>query len=317
MQQTATVQVTSTASLPVADCFPYWADVVTQTLVPLECDTPVRRDFFGSIRSRQIGRIAIADVYGSPQRVRRTRAKIMHGPSDDLIVVVHIEGRCKAGRSENAAQLQPGDGVIVSAEHLYFFDFPDCFRQLVLKVPRALLRSAVEETTGTFRLTCGPANLLRHLAFATLDETDLLSGTGEIGIERALAELLRSALAPAASGNLTDRAALTRHAAACDFIRRNLPDPALDPAAVATHVGVSVRSLSRLFAVRGESVERTIWSLRLAAAKDDLADPRLKDSSITDVAFSWGFNDAAHFSRSFAHAYGITPSGFRAKTNDP
>ena len=103
---TATVQVASTAALPVADCFPYWADVVTQTLVPLECDTPVQRDFFGSIRHRMIGRISIADVCGSAQRVRRTRAKIAHSPSDDLIVVVHVEGRCNAGRREKVARLQ-------------------------------------------------------------------------------------------------------------------------------------------------------------------------------------------------------------------
>jgi AraC-like DNA-binding protein len=30
------------------------------------------------------------------------------------------------------------------------------------------------------------------------------------------------------------------------------------------------------------------------------------------VAFSFGFNDAAHFSRTFAAAYGISPRKFRA-----
>jgi AraC-like DNA-binding protein len=33
--------------------------------------------------------------------------------------------------------------------------------------------------------------------------------------------------------------------------------------------------------------------------------------SISDICFRWGFNDAAHFSRSFRADYGMTPRAFR------
>ena len=52
----------------------------------------------------------------------------------------------------------------------------------------------------------------------------------------------------------------------------------------------------------GTTIERAIWSGRLAAARRDLLDPRLSDRSVTAIAFSWAFNDAAHFSRSFSKA---------------
>jgi AraC-like DNA-binding protein len=96
------------------------------------------------------------------------------------------------------------------------------------------------------------------------------------------------------------------------FIRRNLTDPNLNPAAVAAHVNTSTRSLARTFARAGTTIERMIWRERLAGARHDFLDPRLSDRSITDIAFSWGFNDAAHFSRSFSKAYGVTASEFRA-----
>ena len=32
---------------------------------------------------------------------------------------------------------------------------------------------------------------------------------------------------------------------------------------------------------------------------------------MSDIAFSWGFNDAAHFSRSFKEQYGMSPREFR------
>ncbi len=96
------------------------------------------------------------------------------------------------------------------------------------------------------------------------------------------------------------------------FIRQNLADAALNPAAVATELGLSQRTLARIFARRGITIERSIWSSRLAGAKGDLADPRLHERTITEIAFAWGFNDAAHFSRAFSNAFGLSPTRFRA-----
>lgn len=310
MQPSATIRA-STDRLPAADRFPYWADVVAQTFVPLDCDSPARRNFSASIRHRRIGRIGITDVRASAQRVRRTRGKIACAPRDDLIVVVNVSGQCEVGQRAGTALLSTGEGAVVSACEPYFFAFPDAFRQLVLKVPPQLLRVA-SARHGGLRLANGPANLLRHLAFAVLDSPEAGAIEEEVAIERAILELLRSASASASEPPMPIDAGAARYAQACGYILRNLSDPALNPALVAAHVGLSARSLARLFALNGQTVERSIWSRRLAAARDALADPDLRRRSITDIAFSCGFNDAAHFSRSFAAAYGITPREFRA-----
>lgn len=315
MRQSATMQPTiraSTDHIPSADRFSYWADVVAQTFVPLECDAPARRSFSGSIRHRRMARVGITEVSASAQRVKRTRAKIAQSPSDDLIVVVNISGQCHVGQRTATALLLAGEGAMVSARETYFFEFPDAFRQLVLKVPRALLYVRPSYDTA-FRLATGPANLLRHLALAILDGPEQTAIGEEVAVERAMLELLRSAAAPASTGELHANVAAARYAEACGYIVRNLSDPALSPAVVAAHVGVSARSLSRLFAINGQTIERCIWSRRLVAAREQLADPQLRHMSITEVAFACGFNDAAHFSRSFLNAYGMTPRQFRAK----
>ncbi len=313
MMPSATLSA-STDPLPIADRFSYWADVVAQTFVPLECNSPARSDFFGHIRHRQLGRVGITDVRASAQCVRRTRAKIAQAPSDDLIAVINVDGRCNTGQRSHVALLQPGDGAVVSARETYFFDFPDPFRQIVLKMPRCLVSArAANVSDDAFRLSAGPANLLRHLAVAVLDGPDGLAGAQELGVERAFGELLGSASAPATRRDVQAETASARYEAAWHFIRENLADPALGPAAVAAHVALSARSLSRLFAMNGQTVERSIWSSRLAAAKQDLADPHLKHRSITQIAFAHGFCDAAHFSRSFAGAYGVTQRQFRSR----
>ncbi|MGD9923427.1 MAG: helix-turn-helix domain-containing protein [Pseudorhodoplanes sp.] len=303
----------STDQLPVADRFSYWADVVAQTFVPLECDAPARRSFSGSIRHRRMARVGITEVSASAQRVTRTRAKIAQAPSNDCIFVVNVDGRCHVGQRSQIELLGAAEGAVVSACETYFFEFPEAFRQIVLKIPRSLMGVAPMANTGpTLRLACGPAHLLRHLALAVLEGSDEISAAEESATERALVELLRSACTRPASDHRDMAAAPSRYEAALDFIGRSFSDPGLTPAAVAAHVGLSPRSLSRLFARNGRTIERSIWSRRLIAARDELADPRLRHRSITDVAFACGFNDAAHFSRSFLNAYGMTPRRFRA-----
>jgi AraC-like DNA-binding protein len=313
MQRAPIVMVRSTDGFPTAERFPYWADVVTQTFVPLECDAPDRMRFSGTVRHRQVGLIGITDVQASAMRVRRTPATIARAPRDELIVVLHLDGRCTTGQRSDTATLVPGDGAAVATDECYFFEFPESFRQLVLKLPTCLL---AEDRIGRddarpLVLAPGPALLLQRLALSALDDPIMLSPGEEIGIERAFAELLRSASAApdVAHDALADA---PQYANARLFIREHLADAALNPAVVATYAGMSIRNLARLFARHGITVERTIWTERLAAAHRDLLDPRLLDRSITDIAFSWAFNDAAHFSRSFTRAYGVAPSALRA-----
>jgi AraC-like DNA-binding protein len=313
MQRAPIVMVRSTDGFPTAERFPYWADVVTQTFVPLECDAPDRMRFSGTVRHRQVGLIGITDVRASAMRVRRTPATIARAPRDELIVVLHLDGVCTTGQRSDTATLVPGAGAAVATDECYFFEFPENFRQLVLKLPTCLL---AEDRIGRddarpLVLAPGPALLLQKLALSALDDPIMLSPDEEIGIERAFAELLRSASAApdVAHDALADA---PQYANARLFIREHLADAALNPAAVATHAGMSIRNLARLFARHGTTVERTIWTERLAAAHRDLLDPRLVDRSITDIAFSWAFNDAAHFSRSFTRAYGVAPSMLRA-----
>jgi AraC-like DNA-binding protein len=49
---------------------------------------------------------------------------------------------------------------------------------------------------------------------------------------------------------------------------------------------------------------------RLARCLEDLRRPT--GGSVTEIAFRWGFRDAAHFARVFKREYGQSPSDARA-----
>jgi transcriptional regulator GlxA family with amidase domain len=48
---------------------------------------------------------------------------------------------------------------------------------------------------------------------------------------------------------------------------------------------------------------------RLSRCLEDLQQPN--GGSVTEIAFRWGFCDAAHFSRVFKREFGATPSEIR------
>ncbi|NJN64507.1 MAG: helix-turn-helix domain-containing protein [Acidobacteria bacterium] len=92
-------------------------------------------------------------------------------------------------------------------------------------------------------------------------------------------------------------------------------DPAYEaaPAIVARDNGVSIRHLHNLFKQSGVTVCKWIWERRLKATREDLLDPAMAAKSISEIAYSRGFNDSAHFSRAFKERFHLSPSQLRNK----
>jgi AraC family transcriptional activator of tynA and feaB len=101
---------------------------------------------------------------------------------------------------------------------------------------------------------------------------------------------------------------------ALDYIDANLSDPSLDARRVAQKQGVSRRWLDEvLLQTIGTTLAAQIWSRRLSQAAWDLRDCAHASRTVTHIAFSLGFADAAHFARAFKRKYGCSPSEWRAR----
>jgi AraC family transcriptional activator of tynA and feaB len=95
-----------------------------------------------------------------------------------------------------------------------------------------------------------------------------------------------------------------------DFIEENLENPDLNPQSLAQHFGISVRYLHFLFKTEKFSVSQWILERRLERCRSELVRAGSR-KNITDIAFHWGFNDSAHFCRTFKKRYGFSPREFR------
>lgn len=96
------------------------------------------------------------------------------------------------------------------------------------------------------------------------------------------------------------------------FIGRHLADPDLTPEVIARAHRISVRYLHKIFEAEDTTVSRWIQSRRLEACRRDLLRREAANRTIVAVAHRWGFTSAAHFSRVFRAAYGMSPSKWRA-----
>ena len=124
-----------------------------------------------------------------------------------------------------------------------------------------------------------------------------------------LALLARGRVAPSSPES---RAALQfgqLHAARQNLVQ-NLFRPDLSPTLVADLLGVSVRQIHRLFEPTGESFSRTLTTLRLAEAHQQLRGDVTRP--VADIAFACGFESLATFYRVFRRAYGLSPGDVRA-----
>jgi AraC-like DNA-binding protein/mannose-6-phosphate isomerase-like protein (cupin superfamily) len=81
---------------------------------------------------------------------------------------------------------------------------------------------------------------------------------------------------------------------------------------VAEYCGISPRYLCHVLRANDTSFSELLWSQRLPKARDWLVSDTFRQYPIHKIACMAGFKSAAHFSRMFKSAYGVSPKEYRA-----
>jgi AraC-like DNA-binding protein len=101
------------------------------------------------------------------------------------------------------------------------------------------------------------------------------------------------------------------------FARLNLGNPELSVELIAEAVGLSARQIHRLFANEEMSLMRWVWVQRLEQCYRELVQDGSGKRTISEIAYAWGFNDQAHFSRTFRKHFGVSPRSLRRRSDHP
>ncbi|MCG8441092.1 MAG: helix-turn-helix domain-containing protein [Caulobacterales bacterium] len=297
----------------------FWRDAICSAYVGLDCERISSDGFEGRLISQTVGAVGVSDIKTSPYVVVRSKRRISKSSDDCFLLSVQRSGSAVIEQGDRTACLNPGDLALYDSSQPYRLRFDETLSQMVLKLPRPLIqgRLARPEAITATRVPgdFGVGRIVSTFLLAmSRNLEDLDRDRQDMIVEHSI-DLIATALGTVAPstpvGSDCARALLLQRIKT--FIDSHLCDPSLDAETIATAHGISVRQLHVLFKNEDRTVTRLIWERRLQRCANDLSDPGKNHLTITDICFRWGFNDAAHFSRSFRGRFGRSPSGYRAQ----
>jgi AraC-like DNA-binding protein len=296
-----------------------WQDIVCDTFVGLDCRSDLHDAFWGTVAQSRIGPASLTRVDSCAQHVLRTPRRIARANEDFVLVALGNDGVNGVYQDGREAIVSAGQFVIYDTTRPYELRFDADFSQTIVQVPRKLLQQRVGSFDALTATTFSNDRPLERLVYdflinmaRTVDHVDPLTGT------RLLDQAL-DLVALAFAERMHDRPPeQSFHRSALlyrlkNHILMNLRDPELSMSRAAAAVGISTRYASDLMATEQISFRSYVQAQRLEHCKRDLADPAFAARHVSDIAFAWGFNDLAHFSRVFKGRFGASPREWRER----
>jgi len=236
--------------------------------------------------------------------------------SHALNIIFQVKGHSEFEQHGRKVFLSPGEWSISDTRFPSRVSFaPDGVEQLLLMVPDALIRGIPVQddfTARKFSSEKGMGKLLYEFLNASFAELPNLSEQSERSVVATIRQLLACSLLELMGDHPSTSFREALHLRARAYIIQNVRDPSLNVGQIANALHCSKRYLHMVFANQGSTVDESIWRMRLEGCKGDLENPALTNRSLTEIAFSWGFNNYPHFSRKFKDEFGISPRSVRA-----
>ncbi|WP_126284311.1 helix-turn-helix domain-containing protein [Burkholderia stagnalis] len=310
----------STANVPAPQRLAYWEAFNASTLVGLRCSSLSPHGFDATITNIALPGLLVADIRGSDHLIERSPAMVRALPKESVFACQVVRGSAYFVQRDRCVIVETGDTVVYDTRIPYLFGFLTPMRQFLIDVPISTFGERFDFDVGNLPLRIparpGTGNMIGATFHATVDR--FLSHPVEQDASQFCEHartLLAAMIGCETRGARSSRASLSYLLTARQYIATHLAEPGLAPQAVADAVGLSLRHLSRLFAAEDQTITHYIWSQRLSRARDELVDPRLRKTTVSEIAFRWGFSSQAHFSRAIRERYGASPMGLRASAS--
>ncbi len=235
---------------------------------------------------------------------------------DAYFAVMLLSGDYLLEQNGREVFLQPGDMTIYDATRPHRINCPGDFSKLILSIPRAVMRDRVAgiDRCTALRIpgTKGIGFVAANFLHSSATHADQLQDHEFSTLSDHALDLLALAITSVRPLDINlSRSRLGSLNGIKTIVEQNLRNAELDASLISRYAGLSTRYINDLFAEEATSLMRYVWTRRLENCGKDLLNPVFADHRISDIAFRWGFNDAAHFSRAFKQQFGCSPREFR------
>ncbi|WP_412050624.1 AraC family transcriptional regulator [Hoeflea sp. Naph1] len=306
----------STAHIMGRDRFVFWQDVISTYLSPSDTfQTTPEKTFEGRLKCIKMGQASIAYHQCDALRSIRNRQSIRHMPDDDYFVAVANCANARLMQGQRSVDISNGDVVIYSSAAPFEWEVRDKSDFVVARIARRQFVSRVPEidamTARVITARNPSGSIIGHTIRDLVNMNDDLDDGMRQRLGGSLIEIITSLVGAAFTPSdmtLLDADLINKIK---NSLRDNIDNPDFELQALAQQLGLSMRTIFRAFSAEGTTPMRWFWKQRLALAFRLISDDQVKN--VSQAAMQSGFNDFAHFSRSFRREFGVTPSSVRRK----
>ncbi len=305
----------NTANIATGQQFDAWQTMLQTVYGRWDVMRPVDRGFNAEISYHAMGGFQIVNCICDPCGATRNRRDIRQDDREALTIQLVLSGVESFRIDDQRIILGPGDVLIWNSTRPMGFEVTERLHKISVTMPLARLRSWLpaewHSITSSLPGASPGAGLLSSVIKSLTP--DFLAGRlrNSDALTEAVTGLLINAL-DIEQGSEPPSLRRGHLIIVKDHILANLADPDLSPAQIAAAKRISVRYLHVLFEDEGTTVQQYIIRQRLIRCKRELDNPKMAHRTITDIAYGWGFKNAAHFSRRFKAEFGLSPSDCRA-----
>lgn len=290
----------------------YYYDVICRMYchVNLSVTSDIGTQFDARVVQKQIASLGVGEIAAPGVLYTRDTNEINRNPCDDFFASLLLEGSAHLEQCGRQVIQNVGDIILYDIARSFAYHFSSNYRLVLLKIPRKQLLCRLHDAERLTAFALDGRTSMGALAGSVIRSTANVDADLDSSAASKLAASVTDILAAAFETEFRGiRGMSVRHSnileRAKNYIQANLGDAELDVDRVSNGIGVSSRTLNRIFASHGTTAARWMWQMRLEASHASLIEGRVQH--VADVALQFGFSDFSHFSRAFKKTYGIAP----------
>lgn len=304
-------------TLPMATRASAWNALYSNQLNKVDFTPHDRQGFAAQLSMGRLGPIQLARMCANRSNIERTRQHIIHGSPRLYSFLLQARGNSVFSHCGQEAQLSEGDFALCDSYAPHNFTIGDDSVVIMLRVDATTLKAHLptpEKFCGMhLRSDVGLTGTMSAMVEKLHSQLERgFTSAFDESFARHVLEMLSMSYVIGFESQLNSSAVLRgRHAEVVRHIEDRLRDPKLSPASVAAGLRISPRYLRAVFAASGERVSSYIVRRRLEECAKQIRNPAWAGHTLTEIAFAWGFNSAAHFTRTFHEHFGMAPREYR------
>ena len=298
----------STDAINERERFSYWREMICSTLFSISPETPSAR-FSARIAVRSAGAIRYATCESTSYEIIRSGRDVAQSPADLYTIYLQLRGQTLINQCGETIAFGRNDIVMSDCRQPFRAKLSNDGYRAIAVLPRAMLNARAPwlSQRPLYHFTNSRFLDLARRHMVRLVSEDLNENQTNLLTEN-LCNLLALSSTDVAPNRLQAELQLE---ALLAFCRQNLQQTRLSPKFVAEHFGISVRTLHLRFEKLGTTFGSWLLDARLDACSQALRDPLQRTRTISEIAYSCGFNDLSHFNKTFRARFGMPPSQWR------